>query len=164
MIFITVGSQKFQFDRLLIKMEELLNEKIITEEVFAQIGVSNYKPKNYQFKNFLERGEFNEMVDKCEILITHGGTGTIINAVKKRKKVIAIPRLKKYEEHVDDHQIQLLQQFKELGMIEVCENLNDLGEIINTIKLREFKEYESNTNVIIESIEEFLSVNFKTIN
>ena len=46
MIFITVGSQKFQFNRLLEQIDLLIENKIIKEEVFAQIGSSDYIPKN----------------------------------------------------------------------------------------------------------------------
>lgn len=107
MIFVTLGSQKFQFNRLLQKIDELVKEEAIKEEIFAQIGYSDYKPENYQYKDFLNRNEFSEIQSKADVVITHGGTGAIIGAVKKGKKVLAVPRLAKYGEHVDDHQIQL---------------------------------------------------------
>lgn len=50
-------------------------------------------------------------------MITHGGTGAIIGAVKKGKKVIAVPRLVKYGEHVDNHQMQIIKQFSEMNLI-----------------------------------------------
>ena len=36
MIFITLGSQKFQFNRLLKKVDDLIESGVIKEEVFAQ--------------------------------------------------------------------------------------------------------------------------------
>ena len=81
MIFITLGSQKFQFNRLLQSVDELIDKGVIKEEVFAQIGYSDYTPINYEYKDFLDRDEFSKQVEKCEILITHGGTGAIISAV-----------------------------------------------------------------------------------
>lgn len=95
MIFITLGSQKFQFNRFPQAVDELIDKDVIKEAVFAQIGYSDYKPRNYAFKEFLDRDEFAAQEGKCEILITHGGTGAIIGAVKKGKKVIAVPRLAK---------------------------------------------------------------------
>ena len=94
MIFITVGTQKFQFNRLLKEVDKLIEEKKITEEVFAQIGYSDYKPKNYRYKDFIDRDEYANIMKKCQKVITHGGTGAIVGAVKQEKKVIAIPRLK----------------------------------------------------------------------
>ena len=116
MIFITLGSQKFQFNRLLKAIDELVEQGKIKEEVFAQIGYSDYQPINYKYKQFLDRDEFAAMEGKADIVITHGGTGAIIGAVKKGKKVIAVPRLAKYGEHVDDHQLQLLKEFEDIAV------------------------------------------------
>ena len=154
MIFVTLGTQKFQFNRLLKSVDELI-EGGLDEEVFAQIGYSNYKPKNYKYKEFLDREEFSEVINCSDIVITHGGTGAIIGAVKKRKKVIAVPRLAKYGEHVDDHQLQLVSQFRELDLIYSCED-GDLKSAIETVKKTKYKEYESNTQTIMNSLEEFI--------
>lgn len=109
-IFITLGSQKFQFNRLLIAVDKLCEKKVISgEDVFAQTGYSDYVPRNYSYNNFLDRDEFSVEMGKADIVITHGGTGAIIGAVKKGKKVIAVPRRAKYGEHVDDHQLQLIK-------------------------------------------------------
>ena len=105
MIFVTTGSQKFQFNLLLKEVDELVEKKVICESVFAQIGYSD------AYTDFLNQQEFVEKLLGCDMVITHGGTGVIIRAVKNGKKVIAVPRLVKYGEHVDDHQIQLLNQF-----------------------------------------------------
>ena len=156
MIFITLGSQKFQFNRLLKAMDELVGKGKIEEEVFAQTGYSDYRPKNYAFKPFLNRDEFAKITEKADIVVTHGGTGAIIGAVKKGKKVIAVPRLAKYGEHVDDHQLQLVGQFQELNLIYECEDCERLGEAIKNIRSMKFNIYISNTRTIIDSIEKFL--------
>ena len=151
MIFVTVGSQKFQFNRLLEAVDSLKTEEMI----FAQIGYSDYKPKHYNYRKFLDRDEFIAVMSEADIVITHGGTGVIINAIKKGKKVIAAPRLKRYGEHIDDHQIQLLKQFKELDMIYVCED-GDLQKALKTVMKTTYKTYQSNTDKIIESLKDFI--------
>lgn len=156
MIFITLGSQKFQFDRLLKAVDELVERGVITEEVFAQSGYSTYEPKYYAFKPFLDRDEFAEKQDMADVVITHGGTGAIIGAVKKGKKVIAVPRLEKYGEHVDDHQLQLIGQFKEQNLIFGLNDTKELEWAILNVYKHEFASYLSNTQRIIESIEEFI--------
>lgn len=156
MIFITLGSQKFQFDRLLKKIDELIEKGTIHEEVIAQIGASEYVPQNYAYVRFMDRNLFAETMDRCDIVITHGGTGVIIGAVKKNKKVIAVPRLKEYGEHVDDHQLQLLHQFDDLKLICACYDLKDLEQCYINLPQMKFHSYVSNTNVIIKSIEEYL--------
>lgn len=151
MIFVTLGSQKFQFNRLLKAVDELDTE----EEIFAQIGYSDYKPQNYAYKEFLDREEFAGWEEKADIVITHGGTGAIIGAVKKGKKVIAVPRLSKYGEHVDDHQIQLIKQFKDLNLIYACVD-GDLQTALEVVMNTTYNEYKSNTEKIIKSLEEFI--------
>lgn len=156
MIFVTVGSQRFQFNRLLKELDKLVENKVINEEIFAQIGYSDYKPKNYRYKEFLDRDEFSNIMDECDEVITHGGTGAIIGAVKKEKKVIAVPRLKKFGEHVDDHQLQIVGTFKKMGFIECVDSICNLKDAINNVKYFNGKKYVSNTKNIINSITSFI--------
>lgn len=156
MIFITLGSQKFQFNRLLEQIDELIKEEKIKEDVFAQIGYSDYKPKNYKYKEFLDREEFSEVMKISDIVITHGGTGAIITAVKNNKKVIAVPRLSSYNEHVDDHQVEITSQFKEMNLIESVYDIELLCDAIEKIKGLKLNTYKSNTIKIINEIEHFI--------
>lgn len=156
MIFVTLGSQKFQFDRLLMKIDELIEAKLICDDVFAQIGMSNYIPKNYLYKEFLDRDEFSSKMMACDILITHGGTGSIVSGIKQGKKVIAIPRLMEFGEHIDNHQLQVIKQFDELNLICSCYELDELSEKINTIYNKQYAIYKSNTQKIIDDIDLFL--------
>lgn len=156
MIFVTVGSQKFQFNRLLKELDMLVEKNGIKEDIFAQTGYSDYKPKNYKYKNFLDRDEFKEIMEKSNKVITHGGTGAIIGAVKQGKKVIAIPRLKEYGEHVDNHQLQIIDEFKKMKFISAVNEIDELGEVIKNIDSYVSKGYVSNTDTIIESIDDFI--------
>ena len=156
MILVTVGSQKFQFNRLLKKIDELIDNKIINEDVFAQIGYSDYIPKFFLYKDFITQDEFKNYIKKATIIITHAGTGAIITGLKNNKKVIAIPRLKKYNEHVDDHQIQLVDEFKELNFIEPVYKIEDLEKALNNIETKKYNKYISNTTKIIKNIEKFI--------
>ncbi len=156
MIFITLGSQKFPFNRLLQAVDELIEKGVITDEVFAQVGNSDYQPRNYPFQAFLNRDEFLAWENRADIVITHGGTGAIIGAVKKGKKVIAIPRLAKYGEHVDDHQIQLIEQFKSQNLICGLNDCSELEDAFTFVRGHQFDAYESHTQAIIDSIEEFI--------
>jgi UDP-N-acetylglucosamine transferase subunit ALG13 len=156
MIFVTLGSQKFQFNRLLKAVDDLIEQGIIKDEVFAQTGYSDYIPRNFQYKAFLDRDEFAEWEAKADIVITHGGTGAIIGAVKKGKKVIAVPRLAKYGEHVDDHQLQLIAEFKEQNLICGLNDCSELEEGLKFVTNQVFSKYESNTFKYLEQIECFI--------
>ena len=156
MIFVTTGSQKFQFDRLLKKIDELIEKGVIREEVYAQIGYSDYRPENYSYTQFMDREAFAGKMSQCQIVITHGGTGVIIGAVKQGKKVIAVPRLARYGEHVDDHQVQLLKEFDGMNIICACYDLDKLEEFVRELPGMEFQPYVSNTDRIIRDIEAYL--------
>ncbi|MBQ1311820.1 MAG: beta(1,3)galactosyltransferase EpsH [Blautia sp.] len=157
MIFVTVGSQKFQFNRLLEKLDRMIEEERIHEPVFAQTGYSDYKPRHYEFQPFLSKEEFDAHIQEADIVLTHGGTGVIVGSVKKGKKVIAVPRLERFGEHVDDHQTQIVELFKEAGLIYGCTDCTELEEAFGKIRDLSFKPYESNTQRILDSIDSFIS-------
>ena len=152
MIFITLGSQKFQFNRLLEAVDRLVETGEIEESIFAQTGYSDYRPLRYQFVPFLNHDEFEKYMESADIVITHGGTGAIIGAVKKGKKVIAVPRLEKYGEHVDDHQTQLIDEFTRLNLVCGVRKCDDLGKALKAVREMEFSTYESNSGRFIEDL------------
>lgn len=160
MIFVTLGSQKFQFNRLLQAIDRQIESGEITEPVFAQIGWSDYKPVHYEWAPFLDREDMDAWVAKADVVIAHGGTGAIVGALKAGKKVIAVPRLAKYGEHVDDHQEQVTGQFLGLNMILRCEDCGELSQMIAQAKEQTFRPYVSHTQAVLDSLEEFLRENF----
>ena len=159
MIFITLGSQKFQFNRLLKKIDDLIEKGIIVGPVYAQIGYSDYIPKNYTYEKYVNREKFAEYQAMSDIVITHGGTGAIIGAVKQGKKVIAVPRLAKYGEHVDNHQLQIIEQFKEQNLICGLNDCSEIEEALKYVETHNFNEYVSNTQKYIDYISEFIENN-----
>ena len=88
MIFVTLGTQKFQLNRLLKEVDKLCENGKITEELFAQIGYSNYCPQNYLYTDFFDRAVFEKKVKESSLVITHGGVGSIITAINNKKPVI----------------------------------------------------------------------------
>lgn len=158
MIFVTLGSQKFQFNRLLKKIDDLISDGTISEEVFAQIGYSDYKPKHYAYKEFLDRDSFSAAVENADLIITHGGTGAIMGAVKRGRKVIALPRLACFGEHVDDHQLQIIDEFDKMGIIVACYDVDQLPASYKAAQTADLKIYHSSTDAIIESIDDYLNM------
>ncbi len=156
MIFVIVGSQKFQFNRLLRALDELIEAGAITQEVFAQTGESDYTPKHFEGVPFLDRDAFAQKVTQSDLVVTHGGTGAIIGALKKGKPVIAVPRRAQFDEHVDDHQFEIIGQFGSMGMLVPCYELEDLGEKLKEAASVEMMQYQSNTQQIIDSIKTFI--------
>lgn len=156
MIFITLGSQKFQFDRLLKKLDEMKAAGVITDEIFAQTGFSTYQPEHFKTQDFMDRDTFAAHMAQADMVITHAGTGAIIGAVKQGKKVIAVPRLSKYGEHVDDHQLQIVEQFTDMNLLEPCWDVEELANVYQTAIDKTYPPYVSNTHTILADIEKFL--------
>lgn len=100
---------------------------------------------------------------ECDIVLTHGGTGVIVNAVKMGKRVVAVPRISQFHEAVDDHQIQLIEAFEKLGMVTGCFDSNKIGKAISIAKEKEVKPFVSNTNNLIDSIDKIISSEGNTI-
>ena len=156
MIFIILGTQKFQFNRILKEIDNLIESGIILEKVIAQCGYSTYKPKNFEVIEFLNKVDYDKYLNECDKVICHGGTGAIINTITKNKKVIAIPRLSEFGEHVDDHQKEIIKQFKDNNYIIGLENVDEIKEYINKIDDFKFNEYISNTENILNIIDDFI--------
>ena len=150
-IFVTLGSQKFQFDRLLIALDKVA-EKNKDFTIYAQTGYSTYTPVNFKYKPFLNKEEFDQLVQNADIIITHGGTGAIITALKSGKKVLAVARLKEYGEQVDNHQAQIVESFDMAGYIKACWKMESLEDDILTAYKMKPQKYISNTENMIAAI------------
>lgn len=156
MIFIVLGTQKFQCNRLLMEMDRLIEQKLIHEEVFAQRGYSDYLPKYYDCVDFLKKEEFEEKMEQCSLLIAHSGVGTILSAINHEKPVIVFPRLKKYKEHVDDHQLEIAKAFEKKQLVLMHREELDLSELIVQSKNFQFSSYISQRENVIETIKMYL--------
>lgn len=157
MILVTLGTQDKPFDRLLKKIDAQIKKGNIKDEVIVQAGCTKYTSKNMKIFDLIPMDEFDELMDKCDLLITHGGVGSIIGALKKHKKVIAAARLAKYGEHINDHQKQIIENFDKKGyIIPLNDEITNLEDAL--IKCKKFKpnEYESNNKNMIKLIEDII--------
>lgn len=163
MIFVILGTQKFQLNRLLIEIDELIENGDITQEVIAQIGVSDYRPKHYKYYRYIDKNQFDDFISLASIVITHSGVGSIISALKAKKPVVIYPRLHKYHEHVDDHQLDIAKAFEKKNYV-ICRYDDDtLAQVMKRLNQYPFADYISNTNRIIDVIEEFLDTETQKI-
>lgn len=157
MIFVMLGTQNNSFHRLLEEIEKLIEKGTITEEVIAQTGYTNYKTDKMKIFDLISRNELEKFQNEADLIITHGGVGSIVSSIKKGKKVIAVPRLHKYEEHVNDHQKEIVELFNKKGYIIGIEDVKELGEAINKVEKFEPKEYISDNSKLLNIVDEFIS-------
>lgn len=156
MIFVTLGSQKFQFNRLLQYIDEIIERNNLKSQIFAQIGASDYTPQSFKYVDYLSRNEFKKKMNDTDILLTHAGTGAIVTGLKSGKYVIAVPRQKKFNEHVDNHQFEIAQVFQSMGLIQVANTEDDLEKCLDLIdkgKIQK-KKFISNTHKYVSFIQE----------
>ena len=156
MIFVTLGTQDKTFERLLKAIDKAIDKGEIKEKVIVQAGNTKYESKNMEIFDLISPDEFKELVDKCDILITHGGVGSILSAVKQGKKVIAAARLKKYNEHVNDHQKQIIKEFEKEGYLIELKDFNQIGLTLKKIKKFKPKKFKSNTDNMIKLIDNLI--------
>ena len=150
MIYVTLGTQDKEFPRLLEAVEKLDTD----EEIIAQVGSTQFKSKKMKIHKYVSQAKQAEYMKKASCIITHAGVGTILEGLKLHKKMIVAARLKKFGEHVNDHQLQLLETFAEDRYILPLYDFDELDKLVK----RDFEpqEYKSNNK-------EFNKQLFKTI-
>ena len=161
-IFACAGSRPYQFNRLFKELDHLVATGNITGEVFAQIGASTYEPRNFPFKHFMEPADFKAAEEKADIIISHGASGSIMGALNAGKKVIAVARLAKYGEHINDHQIAINETLASEGFVINVTDMNNLGNAVRALQTGkiQLKPWRNdNPTAIVNTIDKFIQEN-----
>ena len=156
MILVTLGTQDKNFVRLLEKIDQLINNGLIKDKVIVQAGFTKYNSENMEIFDLIPQDEFNDLMDKADIIITHGGVGNIISALEKNKKVIAVPRLAKYGEHINDHQTQIIAKFNALGYIIGLQEVDELDDAVKQIKKFKPKKFVHDNSKMLNLVSELI--------
>lgn len=160
MILVLLGTQNNSFHRLLEKVDELIEKDVVNEKILVQAGYTKYESKNMRIFDLIPQEELDRYQEQADLIITHGGVGSIISSIKKGKKVIAVPRLHEYQEHVNDHQKQIVESFNKKGYIIGIDDVEELESAI--IRMQDFTpvKYEENkeksNSKMLKIIEEFI--------
>lgn len=159
MIFVTVGTHEQGMDRLFIELDKLIESGHIKEEVFAQIGYTDYKPLNYKYKKMIGYDEMDEYVKKSDIIITHGGPGSIFHPLQYNKIPIVVPRNPEFNEHVDNHQILFAKRLDENSKIIGVYDIEELGNVIYNYQKLSYKcnNYSSNKGEFIKKFDKVIN-------
>lgn len=157
MIFVTVGTHEQSFERLVKKIDELKSNGKIEDKIIIQKGFTDYEPKSCKTYKLIGYEEMQRYIEDARIVITHGGPASFIAPLTIGKIPIVVPRQKKFEEHVNDHQVEFVKQLVERdnNVIPVYD-INELEEkIINyeDIVKDMMKNYESNNKKFNEKLE-----------
>lgn len=157
MIFVTVGTHEQPFNRLVQEIDNLKRDGVITEDVIMQTGYSTYEPKYCQWDKLIPYKQMIKNVEDARIVITHGGPASFIMPLQIGKTPIVVPRQKKFDEHVNDHQVEFARNVAErMGTIIPVEDTNKLGEVIknyDTIIANMNNKIMSNNKVFCDDLE-----------
>ena len=144
MILVLLGTQNNSFVRLLKAIQENIDKKVITDEVVVQAGFTKFDSKDMKIFGLIDKKKLSKLQDKADLIITHG---------------VVVPRLKKYNEHVNDHQIQIAEKFEKNGYVRSVTDLDKLGDTIKSMKDFEPKKYISGNEKILSIIEDYINNN-----
>ena len=116
MIFVTLGTQAYPFDRLLAGLDGL------DEELVVQGGVSSHRPPGAGWFDYLEYAQLVEYVRQARAVVSHAGVGSVMTAVAEGKRPLVVPRLHRFGEAVDDHQVPFARRLAEAGLVTLVED------------------------------------------
>jgi UDP-N-acetylglucosamine transferase subunit ALG13 len=156
LIFVVLGTHELPFTRLLREVEKQIISGNIKEEVIVQQGHTPYESPHMNMMTFTSYEEMERLYREASMIITHGGTGSITTGAKMGKKMIAAPRLMKYGEHNDDHQLEIVQQFEKTGHILAWYENEDFSEVLKKAKQFEPVPFVSGNDEIISIIRSFI--------
>ncbi len=146
MVFIAVGTQRQQFSRLfkIVDNSKMLSKK----EIIAQAGFTKYNSNKITMLDFISQEQLDDYIEKSEFVICHGGVGTIFSCLAKKKKVLVVPRLKKYKEHKNDHQLEICKQLQKEGYILFLEENEDIDKKLQELEKKKFKIYKNDAKYL----------------
>ena len=158
MILVALGTQDKSFHRLLEAIDREIEKGNIKDEVIVQAGFTKYESNNMKIFDLIAKDEFDKLLSTCDLLITHGGIGTILQALKEDRKVLAAARLKKYGEHLNDHQTEIIEEFVKESYILELKDFDKLGQALKDIKKFKAKKYKSNNAKMIKMLSDFMDI------
>jgi exopolysaccharide biosynthesis glucuronosyltransferase PssE len=129
-IFVTVGTNEAAFDRLVVALDRIP----LGEEIFAQCGSSSNRPGRATCVDFLPFEELTELVRRARVVVTHAGAGSTMVALANGKRPIVVPRLRRYGEAVDDHQVHFARRLAESGLVTIAEDPENLVEVLRAVE------------------------------
>lgn len=154
MIFVALGTQDKPFTRILELAEKIsFNDKII-----CQSGFTKYSSNKLELHEYFSSDEYNKCINEADVVICHGGVGTILSALSLNKRIIVVPRLKKYGEHQNDHQLQVANAFKKDGHILLYNDGEDINEVLKKAIVFKPAPFVSNNANFVNKLKSYLDL------
>lgn len=156
MILVLLGTFPTQFTRPLIAIDALCKEGKIREKVIVQSGFTEFPSEHLDYKPFVPVEELDLLYQEARIIISHAGSGSLLKGLKMGKKIIAIPRMPKYGEVVDEHQLEILEEFEKENYLLAWRETDDLADLLVQIDSFEPKPFVSSKQNIINFLDQYM--------
>jgi UDP-N-acetylglucosamine transferase subunit ALG13 len=125
---VTVGTL-LPFDRLVNAVASLTG-KNRPARLIAQVGKGGVRPKGMEVKESLAFDDMLDLLERANVVFCHGGTGSLITALRAGCRIVAMPRRRDLGENHDDHQQEIVDAFAERGLIQVAEDADELEAVL----------------------------------
>lgn len=132
-IFVTIGTSSWQFDRLIKEMDRIA--KTIDEEVLMQIANTNYEPSHAHYFRFASNECVDNAYKSCRLIVAHAGAGCVLSASRYSKPLILVPRRSEFSEHFDNHQIDMSKELEKDGDVTIIWDISNLERAIEASSL-----------------------------
>jgi len=152
LILVTVGLM-YGFERLVKEMDGIAGR--MDEAVIMQIGDTTYKPKNAIYFRFTSNEGIDRLYEDARVVVCHAGVGSILTALEHGKPVIAVPRRKKYGEHVDDHQLDIAGEMEKEGRITVVHDVGELEDVLTNVSAGSVAKVEKD-GILVNALKNYL--------
>lgn len=152
MIFVSLGTQDKPFVRLL----DYFEHSNIKDKIIVQAGFTDYESKKFEIHKYLDKDDFDKYINEADLVICHGGVGTIVSCLNKNKKVLAVPRLSKYKEHQNDHQLQIVNAYYQKGYLVMMNDGDDFDDKVREALNFKPKKFVSNNDLFVKKLKEYI--------
>jgi len=158
-IFVTLGFENFSFDRLIRAIDNGVRNRRISGDILIQTGHSLYPVRYCESKRFLQFDEIMSCFRAADIVVGHAGVGTTLLCLSLGKIPVIFPRLAKYREHVDNHQMQFAKMLEKRKMVLVAYDDDDLlakisgyGPLVESLRLHRADAPSGSLRVYLEEL------------
>ena len=156
MIYVATGTQDKQFTRLLKIVNNAVKKGIVKDKVIVQKGHTVFSSDLLEIIDFATDEEMDKYINDADLVVTHGGIGIITNALSKGKKVFAMARLNKYGEHINDHQVQIVEKFNKMGYLKRINDFDDFVREYQSINKFKPKKFKTDNSKMLDIISDFI--------
>ena len=112
-VVVTLGTLKYDFGRLVRRLVAIMPPDT---EVLWQYGRTDVSGLGLVGEASLPEPVLAAAMRNADVVVTHAGVGSALTALESGRLPVMVPRLRRFGEHVDDHQTQIAHELQRRGL------------------------------------------------